>query len=90
MSVNGLYLDINKGKIYMPLEIYFYFLCLIKLSPGIIYLLHIKMLYFAFGEFLSLHEGVEGSYYKCLKAAMWYYDLYTTSRNSQFQKYGFA
>lgn len=52
MSVYGLYLDmINRKvkKIYMPLEIYFYFLCPIKLSPGIIYLLHIKMLYFASG-----------------------------------------
>lgn len=53
MSIHGLYLDINQGKkkdIYMPLEIYFYFLCLIKMSPRIIYLLHIKMLYFAFCE----------------------------------------
>lgn len=41
----------------MPLEIYFYFLCPIKLSPGIIYLLHIKMLYFASGvpHFRILH-----------------------------------
>lgn len=58
MSVNGLYLDINKGKnLYMPLEIYFYFLCLIKLSPSIIYLLHIKMLYFAFAEFFLFLAG---------------------------------
>lgn len=55
MSVHGLYLDIKKGKIYIcHWKLYFYFLCLIKLSPSIIYLLHIKMLYFAFGEFFSL------------------------------------
>lgn len=39
----------------------FIFLCLIKLSPGIIYLLHIKMLYFAFCE--SFLWGYGGDYY---------------------------
>lgn len=67
MSVHGLYLDINKGKTYIcHRKLYFYFLCLIKLSPSIIYLLHIKMLYFAFGEIFFF--GWVGSYYKCLKA----------------------
>lgn len=51
MSVHWLYLDINKGKIYTCDWNYIFILCLIKLSPRIIYLLHIKMLYFAFAEF---------------------------------------
>lgn len=55
MSVHGLYLDNNKDKIYTCHWKYiFIFLCLIKLSPSVIYLLHIKMLYFAFVEFFFL------------------------------------
>lgn len=69
MSVHGLYLDINKVKIYMPLEIYFYFLCLIRLSPSIIYLLHIKMLYFAFSVF----------FFELVDKLLYY--KYTASRN---------
>lgn len=45
---------ILRVKYICHLKYIFIFLCLIKLSPNIIYLLHIKMLYFALSLFFSL------------------------------------